>query len=115
MLIPHITEVYYCGRCEKRFMFPEVEKNWECPHCDMPVSIKIQVGDRWKSCLRLKPNELKIGRQVTLDKENYHTVINVTPHGNGYIVALKDYGVKICHKDEYFLVIDGAWQSYYES
>ena len=109
MLVPYNNELYRCDFCEKGFKQSEVNVNWKCPDCKKPICIKVEIGEYLHSCHRLKPTELESGYSLTFDRKHTHEIINVSPYGNTYKVALRDYGTMNFNKNDFALVIDGAW------
>lgn len=110
MTIPHLGEEYRCTSCEKNFQLLEINKDWKCPICREPISIKVEIDGYFHSCHRLNPSELEEGYSITFDRLNTHEILKVTPNDrNSFRVALGQYGVKNYPKDYVFLVIDGSW------
>jgi DNA-directed RNA polymerase subunit RPC12/RpoP len=112
MIIPHVSEIYRCNDCLETFKLNEITNEWICPKCGIPLSIKIEIGDHIYSCNRLQPTDLKINNLITIDKKEINLILDISANTDSYRLALKNYGVYYCHKNDFLLVINGAWIEY---
>jgi DNA-directed RNA polymerase subunit RPC12/RpoP len=113
MNTPHAHERYRCNDCRNNFHLLDVNKTWKCPECSKPVNIRVEIDNYFHNAHRLNPEELEIGTIMTMDRENIHEILNVTPlENNRFRLALGNYGVRTFRKDDWIFVIDGSWTDY---
>ena len=109
MFISQLDEKYYCARCEVFKKGYEVHNTWRCPTCANPVHIKLNIAGRLQSCLRLPPNQLKVGDHATFDNENVHEILDIKKENNYYRIALKRYTALNIGVDDFVPIIIGRW------
>lgn len=103
------TEVNYCKACDREFRFPEVCHDWKCPVCGETLLLKVDIGGHYYSCLIRRPQELKIGEQVTLDNNFIHEILDIKENNGIFRIALKEYTAVTFESDDQIATITGSW------
>jgi predicted RNA-binding Zn-ribbon protein involved in translation (DUF1610 family) len=110
MLTPFSDEIYRCYRCNKDFDYSDIRKDWKCPKCGKPLSVRAEIGNKVLSINRISPSCLKVNNLFRLYKDNCYLVLACYEQENGYYIALEKYGHIIVQPDEFVSIVMGAWK-----
>jgi DNA-directed RNA polymerase subunit RPC12/RpoP len=102
-------EKFLCAKCDKEYLFPEINRKWKCSQCNSIIKIKAEIGDYTHTCYVLKASEIDVDMLVTLDNENSHLVLAVNKEGSSYRIALKEFKVITLQENDFVVTIDGGW------
>lgn len=105
-------EEYKCMICKKTYELDEASSfGWKCPVCDEYIRIAAPQLCSGHVKVRIKAKELKQLDSINLAGANeFYCVLGITELTNGKLcIGLKNFGSIKVEKDEYFDVIDGAY------
>jgi DNA-directed RNA polymerase subunit RPC12/RpoP len=114
MMIPTRSfrqETYRCSQCERELAGDDIEHDWKCPTCQVPVHIYAQEETGSRAILvRIKASELSEGRPVVLwDLTNTCRTLEVSRVQGNVRIVLKGHNPAIEHPDKFITCRVGGW------
>jgi DNA-directed RNA polymerase subunit RPC12/RpoP len=103
-------EIYRCYKCNKDFEYFDVRKDWKCPECGIPISIRAEIGKDILCINRIPPCNLKVDNLYRLGKDDRYLVLECHEQENGFYIALKNYRSFILPLDDFVSIIVGSWK-----
>jgi len=110
MVLPHITEEYFCNFCHQSLKMIDVDRTWTCPKCKNYILIRIITDNKNNACTRVFAKDLKEDEYILMDRnDDFRRIIRIIDLGDIIQLNIEGYGAWKVKKQKYILKLEGRW------
>lgn len=106
--LPNI-KLQYCFNCKKQFTYADVCKNWLCPDCQKPISLKIETSNSELHCKNISIKQINPADKIIVTPNFVSEIIKNEEKVDCFYLAIKNCRYCYCDKSSVITKVIGIW------